>query len=115
MNDWIKEIEINDLDEKNKEFAEIVGVENFLKLCKHYGGGTAFYFNVLEEILKPIRNKKIVEEFDGYNIKYLAKRYRLTDERIKQIVKDEEIQKTAKKNTDMIKKNQISLWDKWDK
>ncbi len=99
MNDWIKEIKINDLDVKNKELAEIIGIENLIKLSEYYGG-TRIYVNKLEEVLKPIRDKKIMDEYNRYNVKDLAKKYNLAEESVRRIVRELGIE------------GQISLFDK---
>lgn len=99
MNDWIKEIKINDLDVKNKELAEIIGIENLIKLSEYYGG-TRIYVNKLEEVLKPIRDKKIMNEYNRYNVKDLAKKYNLAEESVRRIVRELGIE------------GQISLFDK---
>jgi len=99
LNDWIKEIKINDLDVKNKELAEIIGIENLIKLSEYYGG-TRIYVNKLEEVLKPIRDKKIMDEYNRYNVKDLAKKYNLAEESVRRIVRELGIE------------GQISLFDK---
>ncbi|MEA4986998.1 MAG: Mor transcription activator family protein, partial [Anaerovorax sp.] len=72
MENWMKEIELDDLDEKNREIAELVGIDNFLKLIEFYGG-TRVYFNKMDEITKTIRDRKIKDEYNRYNIGALAK------------------------------------------
>lgn len=99
MEDWTKEIEINDLDEKNKEIAEVIGIENLLKLSKTYGG-ESLYINKYEEVIKNRRDKNIKNEYNRYNVKKLASKYNLTEKRIKQIVQD------------LGMENQISLFDR---
>ncbi len=98
--EWIKEISLDDLEEKNREIAEIIGIENFIELCKYYGGATPIYFNKLSKILDTIRNKKILEEYNKYNVDKLGRKYNLSSERIRQIIRAEEMEKS-----------QISLFD----
>lgn len=98
MEDWMKEININDLDEKNKEIAEIIGIDNFIKLSDAYGG-TRIYVNKLDEVTKNIRDRKIKQEYNRYNINKLAKKYNLADESIRRILKGEPVE------------NQISVFD----
>lgn len=87
MENWIREIELDDLDEKNKEIAEIIGIGNLLKLAKAYGG-ESLYINKFDEIIKTRRDKNIKTEYNRYNIKKLAIKYNLTEKRIKQIVSE---------------------------
>ncbi|GMQ61184.1 MULTISPECIES: Mor transcription activator family protein [Vallitalea] len=98
MNNWTNDITIQDLDEKNKELAEIIGLDNLLELCKIYGGDS-IYVNKLDELLKVVRDRKIKKEYNRYNLKEVAKKYNLTTKRIKQIVSDNSI------------KQQLSLFD----
>lgn len=88
MERWMKEITLNDLDEKNREIAEIIGVENYLKLIEFYGG-TRVYFNKLEEVTKGIRDQKIKAEYNRYNIRELIVKYNLAEESIRRILRSE--------------------------
>lgn len=97
---WIKELTIDDLnlDEKNKELCETLGLELYFKFIQQYGG-CRLYVNMYDEVLKNARNKKIRQEYNRYNVRQLANKYSLTEERIKQIV------------SDMGMENQISFFD----
>lgn len=99
MESWVNELTIDDLDEKNKEMAKIIGMEKFLDLCKFYGGDR-FYFNKLDDLIRVTRDRKIKEEYNGYNSRALALKYNLTTERIKQIVRDNSM------------KEQMSMFDR---
>lgn len=87
MEEWTKEIDLNDLDVKNREIAEVIGIENLLKLAKSYGG-ESLYINKFDEIVKVRRDKNIKMEYNRYNVKKLANKYNLTEKRIKQIVSE---------------------------
>lgn len=98
MENWMKEIKLDDLDEKNREIAEIIGIDNFLKISELYGG-TRVYFNKLDEVTKTIRDRKIKQEYNRYNIGTLAKKYNLAYESVRRILKDEPLE------------NQTSIFD----
>lgn len=98
MIEWEKEIGLDDLDEKNRELAEAIGVEALIKLSKAYGG-ESIYINKFDELIKARRDKNIMQEYNRYNVKKLALKYNLTEKRIGQIVKELGIE------------NQISIWD----
>lgn len=98
MENWVKEIEFDDLDAKNKEIAEVIGIDNLLKLAKAYGG-ESLYINKFDEIVKTRRDKNIKTEYNRYNLKKLANKYNLTEKRIKQIV------------SELGMENQISIFD----
>ena len=57
-----------------KRIAEEIGADNLLKLAVLVGGST-FYMPQAESILRPLRNQKIKEAYNGYNIPELAERY----------------------------------------
>lgn len=88
MKDWIKELNTDDLelDEKNKELLSVLGIEKYLEFVKIYGG-TRFYVNMYDEVLKNARDKKIKREYNRYNTRYLAAKYNLSEERIRQITR----------------------------
>lgn len=83
-----EDIIIEDLPEVYQHLAELVGVENMLKIANAFGGGESIYFPKLEAIHRPARDKKIIEEFNGYNFKQLAQKYQLSEMRVRSIVKD---------------------------
>ncbi len=91
MESWIKEISLEDLDEKNRELAEVIGVETFLALSEIYGGNR-IYVNKLDEIVKPIRDRKIKREYNRYNVLELSQKYNLAAESIRRILRDEPLE-----------------------
>ena len=72
-----------------------IGIENTLKVAKLIGGQHV-YFNKFETVERPIRNKNIRDEFNGYNFKALAKKYNLTEVTIRNICCDIVIKKRNK-------------------
>ena len=86
MKDRMKEISLDELDEKNQEIAEVIGIEGMFKLLEYFGG-TRVYFNKIEEVTKGIRDKRIVNEYTGYNTKDLVQKYKLSEESIRRIVR----------------------------
>lgn len=68
-----------------KKIAEEIGADNLLKLAVLVGGST-FYIPQAESILRPLRNQKIKEEYNGYNSAELAGRYGITQRQVQQIV-----------------------------
>lgn len=79
-------LELDDLREEQKRIAEVIGVENYLKLTKEFGG-TNIYIAKAEEIIKRNeRDAKIREEFNGNNCTQLAAKYGLTEVWIRNIV-----------------------------
>ncbi len=83
--DWIKEISIEELPANYQEMAEIVGIENTIRLARHYGG-LPFYFLKIDSMLQKRRDEKIRQEFDGHNYRDLARIYNLSEMHIRRIV-----------------------------
>ena len=77
MEDWVNELNLDMIPEPYNEVAKIIGVENFIKLAKTIGGAT-IYIPKADSFLKPVRDMKIKEEFNGYNHLQLARKYNLS-------------------------------------
>ncbi|MFV0401693.1 MAG: Mor transcription activator family protein [Oscillospiraceae bacterium] len=75
MNDG--SITLDMLSENQREIAEIVGMENYLKLVKRFGGNT-IYIQKYTDLLRPVRDSEIVSKFNGYNQEELAREYDLS-------------------------------------
>ncbi len=69
-----------------KRISEEIGADNLLKLAVLVGGST-FYMPQAESILRPLRDQKIKEAYNGYNIPELAERYGVTQRLVQQIVR----------------------------
>ncbi len=87
MHKWMKELSLNDLDEKNREIAKIIGIDNLLLLCEYFGG-TRIYINKLDHVTATLRNMKIKEEYNGYNSKEIVRKYNLTEIQIQRILNE---------------------------
>lgn len=68
-----------------REIVEKIGTDNLLKLPALVGGST-LYLPRKERILRPLRNVKISEEYNGYNTAELSKKYGVSQRRVQQIV-----------------------------
>lgn len=76
-----------------KSIAEEIGTENLLKLAALVGGST-FYMPQVESILRPLRNQKIKEEYNGYNIDELVKKYGVSQRKAYQIIQEKAVYPT---------------------
>jgi len=87
--DWIAEIAaemtVDCLPESYQAVAEIIGIENALKLADHLGG-LYFYYPQLDSLLRAKRDERIQKEFTGTNHRDLARKYNLTESWIRTIV-----------------------------
>lgn len=99
------EIKLDDLPEPYDAIACEIGVENTLKIAKLFSGEQV-YFPTYDAVERPIRNRKIKAEFNGYNFKYLAHKYEITERTVRDIVSDIVTEKQNEPN-----KEQISFFD----
>ena len=85
---WRMTLALDELREEQRQIAEVIGVEAYLKLTRIFGG-TTIYIAKAEEIVKRAdRDRRIREEFDGSNYAQLALKYGLTEVWIRNIVYD---------------------------
>jgi len=82
---WFSEINIKDLPLQYQEMAQIIGLENTIKLAEHYGG-QHFYFIKIDNLIQKIRNTKIRKEFTGDNYQTLARKYHLSERQLRRII-----------------------------
>lgn len=52
-------ISLDDLSDRQREIAEVIGIENYIKLSKRFGGEDSVYIQKYSEIIKSVRNKEI--------------------------------------------------------
>ncbi len=103
--DWIKNIDIEDLDEPYYSLAKNMGIEIAIKIAKIFQG-SQIYFPKLEKACSPKRKELIKKEFNGYNFAELAKKYGYTERWIREICTDM-VSKERNKPID----NQLSLFN----
>lgn len=90
MEPWASELTPSMLtDGLLRSIAEKIGTDNLLELSLLVGGQT-FYMPQKESILRPLRDMKIREEYNGYNTADLARKYDVSHRRVQQIVKQAE-------------------------
>jgi DNA invertase Pin-like site-specific DNA recombinase len=88
IRDLIPKIKANELPEPYSTIAFLVGLEETLMLAKELGG-TRHYFPKFESLFRDNRNEMIYNEFSGGNYKELAKKYNLSETRIREIINEE--------------------------
>lgn len=77
-------------EEVSELFAQVIdeiGLENAKKIARIAGGGN-LYIPMVETIERPLRDKKIRDEFTGYNFRELALKYNKSESTIREICKD---------------------------
>lgn len=81
------EISMDDLRDQHKELAYIIGIDNLIALSNQFGG-TQIYIPQTEMLIKNVKYKAIISEFDGCNIKALAKKYEVSESTVYRLVRD---------------------------
>lgn len=85
--DWAKDIALADLPEIYQAVAEVVGLENAISLSELLSGQLV-YFPKLDSLLRIRRDSAIRREFTGRNHRDLARKFGLTEQRIRNILRD---------------------------
>lgn len=109
-NKWLSEIRsYEELPEPYSTIANLIGVENTLILASKLGG-ESLYLPRLSTLHRQIRDRRIQEEFTGYNIRQLARKHHISAKRVQQIVKD--LKPKRKRNQEQNKNQyQLALFD----
>lgn len=84
----IGELTIDDLQEQHREYAEVIGVDNLIKLSRAFGG-SSIYIPQEKELVKNKIYRAISEEFDGTNMKKLAVKYKVSEATVYNVVRDQ--------------------------
>lgn len=82
------DIRLDDLTGNQREIAELIGLDNYIKLSRLYGGDSSLYIQKYTEITKAARNREIVKKYNGYNVSQLAKMYDLSERQIRSIISE---------------------------
>lgn len=78
---------LDQLSGEQRELAEIIGLDAYNVLIANLGG-CQIYIPKWETIFKEVRNKKIKEDFNGFNHRELAKKYNLSEKTVRKIVSE---------------------------
>lgn len=82
--EYIDELEISN---EFLQIIELIGIENAIEICK-IAGGDSLYIPVAKTLERPLRNKKIREEYNGYNSKKLSIKYQISESAVRWICKE---------------------------
>ena len=63
-------------------------MEAFRRLLERYGGTGKMYIPQPDKVVIPVRDVLIRREYNGYNTYELARKWKLSDAYVRQIVKD---------------------------
>lgn len=91
MNDteerMLREMTIDDLAEKHQLLAQVVGIDGLRSLIRNFGGGQ-IYIPKTADLLKEMKVKAILKEFDGSNRKQLAIKYDVSESFVYSVVRE---------------------------
>lgn len=87
MSDMLDMLTLDDLDGSSRDLAEVIGMDAFRRLVRTYGGSCIPYVPKAENLTTPIRDRVIVEEFNGYNYQELARKYGMSERWIREITR----------------------------
>lgn len=102
-------LKVDDLEDKYKEIADIVGFENLIKLVENYAGNSV-YIPQKYELYRHEMYKAILDEYDGTNIKRLATDYGISEKTVYNILRDHLFKKKKSSGKGQLE-GQISLLD----
>lgn len=80
------DLKISDLPPQFESIAMKVGMDITKMLFKEFGG-TSVYFPTEKMIYKEARDREIIEEFNGFNVRELASKYRMSESYIRAIIR----------------------------
>lgn len=87
-NFYSKKILMDDIPYNLQSMADIIGVDNFLEVCKLYGGKSV-YTPVYKKVIMENRNREIARLYNGKNIDALRNRYNMSCQQVKCVLKRE--------------------------
>lgn len=89
MGAWMNKVTYDMLNEKQKDIADVIGVEATLKLCEVYGGDP-LYLPKNDDVQRELRDREIRKLYGEQNYKssYLKKQYGLSGRTIRNIVRE---------------------------
>ncbi|RJX29186.1 MAG: hypothetical protein C4525_14915 [Desulfarculus sp.] len=83
--DWMKQVNPGELPDVYQEMSEVIGLEPTMQLAQVFSGNSV-YFPKLERSLLSVRNQMIRREFNGANVRALARRWGLSSRHVRHIV-----------------------------
>lgn len=80
------DLKMSDLPQQFENIAMEIGIDRVKALFKEFGG-TSVYFPTEKMIYKEARDREIIEEFNGFNVKELASKYRMSESYVRAIIR----------------------------
>ena len=80
----LEHLSINDIPDSIKDVVEVIGIDTFKGLVK-IAGGSNLYIPNESNLVKPIRNRRIKEEFNG-SYRDISIKYGISEVQVRNIV-----------------------------
>ena len=111
----MSDIKIEDLQDRHQVYAEVIGVDNMIKLSQMFGG-SSIYIPQPDELIKNRKYRSIVRGYeDGEtSIKCLAQKYQVSESTVYRLVRDLIVEMKAKKAKEQYSiEGQISMFERY--
>lgn len=83
-------ITIDDLHGNQREIAEVIGIDSYIKLSKYFGGEDSIYIQKYSELIKTSRNAEIRKLYKaGYSTLKISKIYGLSERYIRKLCQED--------------------------
>lgn len=79
-------LKMSDLPPQFENISIEIGIDRVKALFKEFGG-TSVYFPTEKMIYKEARDREIIEEFNGFNVKELASKHRMSESYVRAIIR----------------------------
>lgn len=83
--DDLDRITLDMLTGDQRDLAECIGLDSYIRLVRQYGGCTV-YIGKGDKAAAAARDERIRSEYTGYNVSYLSRKYGLAENTIRGIV-----------------------------
>jgi len=93
---YLAHMKIEDLPEVFRPVAGKVGLAKFMELSE-YLGGISLYIPFPEKMVTKVRNRMILEEYPHLSFAEIARKYKLTETWVRDIIREQQAPKEQKK------------------
>ena len=80
-------LRVSDLPVQFENIALELGIDKMKLLFKEFGGSSV-YFPTEKMIYKEARDREILSEYNGFNVRYLASKYNMSEGYIRTIIRE---------------------------
>lgn len=92
MEEFIKDVQLDDIPAVYKSIATAIGAESFVRMAMVTGGLT-IYIPKADTLIQAARDRKIIKEFNGSNYRELALKYNLSETWVRQVIDNDRMER----------------------